>query len=728
MTLLRLTAPCVAILASVGCSTPDGPQALDWMTLQAPVLDDAGADEAASGQDVSALETAPRAEREPPMVTRERVPSVSNRGGVRPGMAGEMPELVGDPVNATLAPQPLPAFINTVFGEILQQPFTMGPNVADRDEIISLRSVNDLAPDTFLTLVEQALSDYGLAVLYEEGLFRVVERAELRAQMPQFIRSRAQASVPDGLRPVVQFVELTAIDSADMAQILEQAFPGRDVLSVNSNRRLNTLTISGLADDVNAALALIEEMDELRFAGTQFVTVDIQNWAPSELAAAMDDILTLQGYMVAVGVSAPRAITLLPLDYTNQMMIFAFDRPLADQALALAIRLDREAYDAEVETAHVYQAQNTEAQALAQVVAGVLGRTSARASDSRSSQSGGTGQQGGGNDQRRSGDSDGSEATSFGNITVDEQGNRVIFKGTRAEYDQFVALARQLDTPVPEVMIEVTIAEVTLTDDTTYGLDIIFDSDIAPRFGASLSSQGSFSGTLDTGEVTLEASATANNSQVNVLSTPRIVTRSGTEASVQVGTDVPIITSQRAADTQSGGSSDILQTVQYRSTGILLSVEPRVYSNNRIDLTINQETSAAEANSSSGISSPLISTRTLSSQLSLQDGQTAVLGGLIENRLTRGNSGIPLLKDIPVIGSPFRNENMNATRTMLVVLVTPYVLDTRNDRQQVVDSLVRTLNDGFRNQTRPNSTLLSPREPMEIRPAGSIAEPAPEAR
>lgn len=714
MRFLRLTASCAAVLAGVSCSTPDGPRALDWMTLEAPT---AGADiDDASPEDMD-LALEPRApEPEPPMVTRERVPSVSDRGGVRPGMAGDMPELVGDPVNATLPPQPLPAFINTVFGEILEQPFTMGPNVADRDEIISLRSVNDLEPDTFLSLVEQALSDYGLAVLYEEGLFRVVERAELRAQMPQFIRSRAQANVPDSLRPVVQFVELTAVDAADMQQILQQAFPQRDMLSINSNRRLNTLTISGLADDVNAALALIEEMDELRYAGTQFVTVDIQNWAPSELAAAMNDILSLQGYMVSTTVTSPRAITLLPLDYTNQLMIFAFDRPLADQALALAIRLDREAFDAEVEVAHVYQAQNTEAGALAEVVAGVLGERAGGHSTNANTGNGGSDETGGP-----------ARASNFGNITVDEQGNRVIFKGTRSEYEQFIALARQLDTPVPEVMIEVTIAEVTLTDDTSYGLDIIFNSEIAPRFGAALTSQGSFSGTVETGEVTLSASATANNGQVNVLSTPRIVTRSGTEASVQVGTDVPIITSQRAASTQSGGSSDILQTVQYRSTGILLSVEPRVYSNNRIDLTINQETSAAEANNSSDISSPLISTRTLSSQLSLQDGQTAVLGGLIENRLTRGNSGIPVLKDIPVIGSPFRNENLNATRTMLVVLVTPYVLDTRNDRQRVVDTLVRTLNDGFRNQTRPSTTLLSPREPMEIRPAGSIIAD-PEAR
>ena len=110
----------------------------------------------------------------------------------------------------------------------------------------------------------------------------------------------------------------------------------------------------------------------------------------------------------------------------------------------------------------------------------------------------------------------------------------------------------------------------------------------------------------------------------------------------------------------------------------------------------------------------------MNSQLSLQDGQTAVLGGLIENRFTRGNNGVPLLKDVPILGTPFRSENLNSTRTMLVVLVTPFVLDTRQDRQQVVDTLVRALNSGFENQTRRNGTLLPPHEPFQIRAAGGV--------
>ncbi|VXC81870.1 Type II secretion system protein D (GspD) [Oceanicaulis sp. 350] len=706
----RISLACATALFAAGCATQGGPSRPEWLVL--PDTVSTQNENTQREATLSGLDSGGIPEQSAPSVTRSTVPSLSNNGRRGDGSETATPQLPDALINVTLPPQPLPVFINTIFSDILEQPFSLGPNVAERQELISLRSVNDMAPDTFLALIEQALQDYGLGVTYNEGLFRIVELSELRAQMPRFIRARAHANVPSDLRPVVQFVELQAIDAADMQQILQQAFPDRNVLNINNNRRLNTLTLSGLAEDVNAAMAIVEEMDELRFAGTQVVTVRVRNWDASELATTMNEILSLEGYMVGVGTAAPRTLTLLPLGFTNQIMIFSASRNLADRALGLAVQLDREAYNAEVRTAHVYQAQNTEASLLAEIVAGVMGRTNTTSSQSESSANA---------NSSSTGDSDSSAPVRFDNITVDEQGNRVIYYGTQVEYDEFVNLARQLDTPVPEVMIEVTIAEVTLTDDSSYGLDAVFDSEIAPTFSTSLTSNGSFSGTVETGQVTLNATATANNSQVNVLSTPRIVARSGTEATVQVGNDVPIITTQRAANSQSSGSTDVLQTVQYRSTGVLLSVTPRVYSGNRIDLEISQETSAAEANNNSSISSPLISTRSMNSQLSLQDGQTAVLGGLIENRFTRGNSGIPLLKDVPILGTPFRSETLNATRTMLVVLVTPFVLDTRNDRQQVVDTLVRALNDNFHNQTRANGTLLPPSEPFQIRAAGGEA-------
>ena len=715
---MKLRFLCVSALlatALASCTiTPREGSGFDWMRGAGPTgIDISGAEETAGADGPAALSGQEDAERTTGETQVRTIPPVGNGAAQTSRYDPETEALEGPAVNVTLPPQPVPSFINTVFGEILEEPFTLGPEVSERTDVISLRSVNDMPPQTFLALVREALKDYGLAIVYENGLFRVVSMDELRAQMPQFVRSRARPQVPSDLRPIVQFVELTAIDSADMQTILEQAFPERNRLTIRINRATNSMVLSGLSDTVDAALTIVEQMDELRFAGTQVITYTPRNWTVEDMARDLQSILSIEGYYVALGPGQPRAITLLPLAVSNQLMVFARERSLANHVIATARQLDAAAFEAEARTPHVYQVQNGNAETLAEVINEALGQTRLGTPGGGGDSEGGEALSAG-NRQSRNGES-GLASGGDGGVTVDTTGNRIIYFGTQAEYDQLVSLMRQLDTPSPEVMIEVTIAEVTLTDNLSFGLDAVFDTDFASTFAANIETDGGITAVVNTGQVNLTGTASSDSSQINILSTPRIITRSGSEGSVQVGTDVPVITSQRAADSQSDGNSDVLQTVQYRSTGIILNVTPLVYSNNRIDLQISQEVSSAETNDNTAIASPIISNRSMTSELSLQDGQTAVLGGLIENRFTRGNGGVPFLKDVPVIGSAFGSESFSSTRTMLVILVTPYILNSRADRQRVVDTLVGAINTGFENQTSASPTLRGPSEPMQIR-------------
>jgi len=173
-----------------------------------------------------------------------------------------------------------------------------------------------------------------------------------------------------------------------------------------------------------------------------------------------------------------------------------------------------------------------------------------------------------------------------------------------------------------------------------------------------------------------------------------------------VGSDVPVITSQRAADTQDGvGLTDVLQSVDYRSTGVLLSIEPIVYADNRVDLSITQEVSTAIPTTTSAISSPTISNRSVTTQLSLEDGATAVLGGLIQDTTTRDETGTPILKDIPVLGNAFRNTTLSSTRTELIVLITAYVTRDSGDKRAFTEELVARFNS-TENSSREMQTYL----------------------
>lgn len=628
-----------------------------------------------------------------PLATVENLPGTSMRRASVGGGA-TAPEFQGEAINATLPSQPLPEFINTVLGDILELPFALGPGVAERRDMVALRSVRDMPEEDFYRLFETAISDYGLALVYEQGLVQVVERSDLQQSRPEIIISRARPSVPSDLRPVLQFVRLDAIDAAEMEVFLRESFPG-DEITISARRGLNALVLNGLSDVVDLAVELIAEMDRPRFAGAQAARISPENWEVAQLATTLSEILSLEGYQVSVGTRSPRPIALLPVGFTNQLLVFADTPQLMNRVIAVARELEDAAAVSDERTPHVYQVLNSNAQSLADVARAVLGEAR--------QPTGGAGQ---------------AESLSS-RIAVDASGNRLIFSGTVAEFDQLRSLFAQLDSPVPEVLVEVAIAEVTLSDSTRFGLEFLlntFGGDLELRTAGGLGLEnGGLSAVLTNGQVDISAAARATNSQINVLSTPRIVARSGSSASVQVGTDVPIITSQRAANTQQGGSSDILQSIQYRSTGVLLTVEPTVFSNNRIDLSITQEVSSALENPNQSIASPIISNRSLTSELTLQDGQTAILGGLMERRVNEGQTGVPILSDVPGFGSLFRTQSVSADQTVLLVLVTPYILVDRDDRQGVVEALGGELRRAFVTPIRTRGMIADQAEEISRR-------------
>jgi Flp pilus assembly secretin CpaC len=178
----------------------------------------------------------------------------------------------------------------------------------------------------------------------------------------------------------------------------------------------------------------------------------------------------------------------------------------------------------------------------------------------------------------------------------------------------------------------------------------------------------------------------ASNNKLSVLSTPRVLAKSGGQAKIEVGTEVPIITSQGSTNTiQNAGTTGILQSIEYRKTGVLLTVQPVVHSSDRIDLTVSQEVSQALPNSTPGISSPLIQNRNVSTQVALADGQTVVIGGLISEDRTNADSGVPYLKDIPGIGTIFRNQSSLKEKTELLVFITPYIVTDDADSERITE-------------------------------------------
>ena len=280
-------------------------------------------------------------------------------------------------------------------------------------------------------------------------------------------------------------------------------------------------------------------------------------------------------------------------------------------------------------------------------------------------------------------------------MVVDEKRNLLIFRGSGEEWASIREVVEKLDKPVPSVLIEVLIAEVSLNDEEKSGFEFLFNSGI-DRFGLTggtrnalgLSNQG-LSLTLDSaGQTRALLSLFHKNDKVSIRSQPKLLVKSGEEASIQVGNDIPVITQLSQDSVQVGGSTNVLQQVDYRTTGVVLSITPLVQAGGLVDVAINQELSEARPTAATSLGgSPTILTRNLSTSLSLKDGGSLLMGGLISENRSTGTLGVPGISRVPVLGRLFRADSYDGDRTELMVMVTPYVIRDHAEGSRLTEEL-----------------------------------------
>lgn len=623
----------------------------------------------------------------------------------QPATEAEIAALVADePVDATLAPQSIPQFAATVFGGVLEVPYTLSGDVAGRTEVIAGGTGGVISKRALFRLTQQALKQYGVDVFVDGGTVTVGSN-ETSAIGSAVVRNR---STPPSNGRVVQFFNVQTIEVNVLQSLLTDLFPSLGGARVTPDPLTNSLIISGTGRDVAQVVRTLREIDQPRFAGASVLRIEPVYWPADALATSLEQTLTTEGYVVSRQAAAGRSIVILSFPQANQILVFAKDPELLDRVNYWVGTLDRPAALGDKASTFVYNVRNTDAQSLGRLAigqgtttnqpqppVGVPGTPAVSVDDASVSTSP--------NRQRSPSSSPQGSTGNFlgGRLLTDPVGNRIIFTGTAGDYAQLRNLLSTLDTPAPQVVIEVMIAEVTLTDGTDIGVNL---------FGRETRGDGVLTGSTEGLELDGAAGvftftgadfrarivASASNNRVSILQRPQLVTRSGGTARFQVGTDVPIITSQRAADSSSDGDTDILQSVQYRQTGTILEITPVVYGD-RVDISISQElSSAGEPPAGTSISSPTILNRSLTTQIAIKDGWTGVLGGLIGNNYSKSNTGIPFLKDIPILGSAFQSNSVGGDRTELLLMITPYIVRGDDDMADFASEYAENMNAAFR--------------------------------
>ena len=349
----------------------------------------------------------------------------------------------------------------------------------------------------------------------------------------------------------------------------------------------------------------------------------------SDIAAVME----AEGYRVSIR-DGYTSIMLIPLQSANKLVAFAADRQTLGHIEKWARALDAEQQQTIEDGVFTYEVQHTQAEKMTDTLNEIRGLGTGGFSD--------IGDDGEGSAPRVS--------ASDGRIVVDNNRNMLLFRGSGKEWGELLAVIKELDKPVPSVLIEVVLAEVTLSDEEESGVEFMFRSTLGngrSLTGGTLQSLGlqdkAFSLTLDSaGQTRAMLNFFYDENRVMIRSRPRLLVKSGETASFEAGNEIPVVVQTSDSDVAIGGTTNVLQQVSYRKTGVILEIEPIVQANGLVDLRISQELSEARPAATTSLEgTPTILNRRITTNLTLRDGGSLVMGGLISKSQSAGQAGIP---------------------------------------------------------------------------------------
>lgn len=614
------------------------------------------------------------------------------------GRGEALPPMGSEPVSVNVENVPIAGFADVVFGKILGLNVNVDQAVTQLQELVTLRTREAQRPRDLFQLARQVLGEYGVGVTVEGNLVQVrVMPSGSSVAPPLIVSGRALPQVPVSHRPVFQLVELNVVRSGDATRWLRTLF-GEEIKAEEDSLR-NAVLISGKPTQVSQALEALRVFDRPLMRGRISVRLEPAFMSADQMAARLVEVLNVQGFGASSSLGVPSSVLVIPVANVNSVLLFASSQDVMEHAVTWARELDRPNQNAAgSQSLFYYQVKNTKAAELAQVLGGSLAI-------------GARGQEAAANNAVPGADAAGTAArpqqatSTMPGLLVDEPRNALIYQGDPSQWDRTLTLIRQMDRAPRQVMIEVTIAEVTLDDGEEFGVAWLFKNGFG-RFDGT-GAIGALPGQSDddfrasngltylldvAGQNRFALSAFANDNRVNILSVPRLLVKSGNEANIDIGTEVPTISMTTTSNQTTNGDTNLLQSIQYRKTGIILRIKPTVYSEDRIDLDISQEVSEAlPLGDDPAISSPSIFNRGLNTSLSLRDGGSVVMAGLMSERNTNATSGVPLLKDIPGLGHLFKTTTNRKNKTELVLMIVPYIIESDQRASEVTRAVVDRL-------------------------------------
>jgi general secretion pathway protein D len=662
------------------------------------------------------------------------------------------PTATGNGFDLNFENTPVATVAKVVLGDILGTGYTIDPRVQGT---VSLVSVRPVAKSDIVFVLENALRLSGIVLVHDTTGYRLTPLGDAIGSG----RVDAAASSPEpGFG--VSVVPLQYVSAQTLLKLMDSFATKAGAVRADTTRNLLLIQGSG-AERRNAVdTALSFDVDWMR--GQSVGIFPIVSTSPESIITELEKIVDSGENGLSSNV-----IKFQPVGRLNAILVVSRKPALLHTAATWIKRLDHA--DTARTSVHVYRVKYGEARQIARVLTDMfIGGSSSGLLDSADSQiapgsgasttssgdrlsmngnsssstngfgarmaSGAGGMPGFGGqapasadpnapragalDSRSSPGSGGQPVLPGVRITPDIVNNTLLIYADQENYRIIEATLQQVDRPQLQVAIDATIAEVTLNDTLSYGVQSYLTSrnlGLKPNTGSMLNTQATTppATTVDpaTG-VTSIAGSVANAfinrafpgfnfligsetqpslildalhavTSVKVLSNPSLVVINNQAATLQVGDVVPVSTGSATVLTT---SNTVVNTIDYRNTGIILRVSPRINVNGNVRLDVEQEISNVSAASASSLT-PTVSERKVKSSISVATGQTVLLAGLISEQQNNDRNGIPLLDQLPGIGDAFSHQDKKTTRTELIIFIRPQIIRDSADAHVVAEEL-----------------------------------------
>ncbi len=580
--------------------------------------------------------------------------------------------------------------VKFIMTDLLAKNYILSPAVQGQ---VTLQTSEPIAVDNLLPTLESLLKLNGAVMVSDGDLLRILPIAEAnRGNLaPKVGKIRR-------LKPgyEVRIIPLKYLSATEAQKNLEPFLPAGSLIQVDPVK--NILTVAGTSTELANIQQTINTFDVDWLKGMSIGVYRLQNVSLEEVLPEIEGLFGQGGSTPFAGL-----FQFIAMDRLNAVMVITRQASYLGEARRWLEKLDK-ADGGDKERLYVYRVQNGRAEDLAGVLGGIFsskkqsGSTRTRTAEVAPGQTGATASSKPTDDNKpkgnnavaaqaknkaakvssqRSGTSiSGAEAT----ISADEVNNSLVIKATPGNYDLVLQALRQLDVPKLQVMLDIVVAEINLSGSLSLGFNYWLqeteqkDDNQGITFGGVGASaingvEGGFAYTLNNvipGRLNVAINALAKNGLAQFLSTPSLMVLDNETATMNVGEKISI------SNNYTDANGNAVNGTSYLDTGVNLSITPRVTAGGSVQMNITQ-TVSRQATTTGAQGNPNVYTRDINSAVVANDGQTIVLGGLIQENTDTNRSGVPLLQDLPAVGSLFRTTKRSKSRTELIVLITPHV-------------------------------------------------------